>query len=353
MRGDSIVLAVASVALVIWAQVAKVTTAFPLDAPTPSCCGKRRQAAYFRSKTLTLLSETASDAAGRSGKSTNNPKWEPRSRYWKDDDVKGMSPNELAQQMGLDILQDQSNQRYSETTTQALSPTLKKLHRNSKDKVVAVEITAALSELQAARIQSMSLSIGNHDLFSSTQFEHRSFGENKGGNDCTYLAPLLQLLMPEIAEKVVSIAQLAWTEADWGGADDSDGGNINHPSPTGLGIRTSEHLSYNGWRSLEPHKDDGSIYTCNIALKDPQDYQGGDFFLQTSFLEQKEVKPERLSAIVFLSDTTHGVRPIVSGSRESFVTEFWKYDDAPLGMNRPTPDEFEEFTKQNLDDEQS
>jgi hypothetical protein len=60
-------------------------------------------------------------------------------------------------------------------------------------------------------------------------------------------------------------------------------------------------------------------------------------------LEQTEVKPKHLSAIVFLSDTTHGVRPITSGSRVSFVTEFWNHDDPPLGMNRPTPNQWEEF----------
>ena len=105
----------------------------------------------------------------------------------------------------------------------------------------------------------------------------------------------------------------------------------------------AEHLSYDGWRSLEPHKDVGSIYTTNIALKEPEGYSGGEFFLQTSFLEQIDIKPQRLTAIVFLSDTIHGVRPITSGSRVSFVTEFWEHDDAPLGMNRPTPEEWDEF----------
>jgi hypothetical protein len=59
--------------------------------------------------------------------------------------------------------------------------------------------------------------------------------------------------------------------------------------------------------------------------------------------ESTDVKLSQLSAIVFLSDTTHGVRPLTSGHRETFVTELWVNDDAPFGMTRPTPQEWEAF----------
>jgi hypothetical protein len=295
--------------------------------------------------------------------------WKPRSRYWIDHDIQGLSRSELADQMGVDIQQEDPSSKHSATTStdrleqqqQLQLPSVKMLHKNKLGQVIAVEISSAISESQAQRIQTMAASIrqNHHEktprtiTLNNRLFQHRSFGEEKGGNDCTYLAPLLQLLTPEIAQTVVSIARLAWEEAGWNleqhKCKDDPTLTSRYPNPMDLGIRTSEHLSYDGWRSLEAHKDVGSIYTCNVAFKEPDiDYQGGDFFLQTSFLEQVEIKPERLSAIVFLSDTTHGVRPITFGSRMSFVTEFWNHDDAPLGMNRPTPKEWQEFLEKQL-----
>lgn len=260
----------------------------------------------------------------------------PRSRYWKDSAaMKESSVLDLKNEIQLETATEIAEQNENANPT-----AIETLYRNNnRNTVVAVEITTALSEEEATQIKTLAETIRQESQLGKSQFEHRSFGTDKGGNDCTYLAPLLQLLLPQTAAKVVSIAQLAWEEADWGVETE------NLPSPTELGIRTSEHLCYDGWKSLEPHKDVGSIYTCNIALKEPEDYEGGEFFLHTSFFDQTEIKPQRLSAVVFLSDTTHGVRPITAGSRESFVTEFWDQDDAPLGMNRPTPEEWEAFLK--------
>jgi hypothetical protein len=252
------------------------------------------------------------------------PTWTPRSRFWKDSE-------EMAALPVLDLKEKFGANKPSPSTSN--EPTVRKLHRNSKGAVVAVEVSTALSSEEGNQIQALADAVRSSSIGKS-QFEHRSFGPGKGGNDCTYLAPLLQLVQAQTAAKVVSIAQLAWLEAEWGDA---------LPSPMELGIRTSEHLCYDGWKSLEPHKDVGSIYTCNIALKDPSTYDGGEFFFHTSFFEQENIKLPRLSAIVFLSDTTHGVRAIVEGSRESFVTEFWDEEDAPLGMNRPTPETWETF----------
>jgi hypothetical protein len=212
-------------------------------------------------------------------------------------------------------------------------------HLNRDGKVIAVEVSSVLSEKEANVVQTLAQSIRYHDTLGSSQFQHRSFGDEKGGNDCTYLAPLLQAFSPNLVIQIIRAVSLAWETAGWEEA--------GYPNPSSLGIRTSEHLSYSGWRSLEPHKDVGSIYTTMIALKNPTEYDGGDFFVQNSLFDSTDVKPERLCAIVFLSDTTHGVRPISKGQRETFVTELWDNDDAPLGMNRPTSDEWEAFlTKQ-------
>ena len=81
-----------------------------------------------------------------------------------------------------------------------------------------------------------------------------------------------------------------------------------------------------------------------FPLIHPNEYEGGEFFLYDSISRQYTfIKPKRLgNAIVFLSETGHGVQPIMSGSnRESFVTELWVNDDSPLGMCRPTTDEWD------------
>jgi hypothetical protein len=219
-------------------------------------------------------------------------------------------------------------------TTRTAEPIPFAMHRNKNGNVIAVEVSLALTEWEIVQIQTLAQCVREH-LSDAGQFVVRSFGEEKGGNDCTYLAPLLQVFLPDVAEQVVSIACLAWEAAEW----EKDG----YPNPKSLGIRTSEHLSYKGWRSLEAHKDIGSMYTTIIAIANSNDYDGGEFFVQNEFYRFTDIKPDRCSAIVFLSDTTHGVRPIMAGGRETFVTEFWDNDDAPLGLNRPTLERWKEY----------
>ena len=49
------------------------------------------------------------------------------------------------------------------------------------------------------------------------------------------------------------------------------------PDPREIGIRTIEHLSYDIWDGLGYHQDERSDYTVNILLSDPDDYEGGEF----------------------------------------------------------------------------
>lgn len=243
-----------------------------------------------------------------------------RSQYWiSDDKVKD-----------LEILYDIPDDATEVTKQDEAAMVIRQVIYNNKNSIVGFEIANAITETDAKAIQTLASNIRSS---LSSQFNHRSFGEGMGGNDVTYLAPILQHHMPRIAKTVVKVAQMAFENADVGW----------EIRPDSLGIRTSEHLSYDGWKSLEAHKDVGSVYTVMIALKDPSDYVGGEFFLQKSFLDQEILKPCQLSAVVFLSDTVHGVQSITGGQRESFVTELWAHDDCPLGMNRPTPDEWDAF----------
>jgi len=228
------------------------------------------------------------------------------------------------------------------------SPVVTTIHHNKAGKAIAVEVASALSHHHVEQMRTLSDCVKKKHSQSAMvelgeHYENRSFGEGKGGNDCTYLAPLLQAFCPDVAAQVVEIASLAWSAASWDNKSQDQNQSACHPDPTSLGIRTSEHLSYKGWRSLEAHKDIGSIYTIMISIKDPTKYDGGEFFLHNSIFESTDVKLECLSAIVFLSDTVHGVRPITSGHRESFVTELWMEDDSPIGMCRPTEEQWENF----------
>jgi hypothetical protein len=264
----------------------------------------------------------------------NLQKW--RSRYWEDSNFfeqEDAASLRVDLNSALDELTGLQNRKKSD------EPTVIAMHRDKEEKVVAVEVSSALSDWEAQSVQALATCTRNNI---QSQFVNRSFGEGKGGNDCTYLAPLLQAYLPDVAAKVVNIARLAWEAAGWD--DDSC-----YPDPRSLGIRTSEHLSYKGWRSLEAHKDIGSIYTTMIAFAEPEDYDGGEFFVQNKFYDPTDIKPNRLSAVVFLSDTTHGVRPIEGGRRKTFVTELWDNDDAPLGLNRPTPEKWEEFLADKVD----
>lgn len=85
------------------------------------------------------------------------------------------------------------------------------------------------------------------------------------------------------------------------------------------------------------------MYTFMIALKDPSDYGGGEFFVHKSIFDATDIQPDRLSAVVFLSDTIHGVRPMTYGMRETFVMELRENDDSPLSLNRPTDEQWGEF----------
>ena len=263
-----------------------------------------------------------------------------RSRYWKDstflqnDLLRGKYEEDIQHLKPTNIDMEEESQLTTATTTTCM-------HSNKHGNIVAVQLSSAITERQATTTQTLASHIRNSQNLHDSQFVHRSFGDGKGGNDCTYLAPIIQAWSPEISQQIVHIAQQAYDAANWQ--------EMGYPPPTSLGIRTSEHLSYQGWKSLEGHKDVGSMYTCMIALKDPSDYEGGEFFVHKSIFDATDIQPDRLSAVVFLSDTIHGVRPITSGIRETFVTELWENDDSPLSLNRPTEEQWEEFLEGNVE----
>jgi hypothetical protein len=328
-----------SLLFLVWAHFVPIIHAFtPQISITPltSISSPRTCAARRLTSTSRKVADGETDSLSGNISRRTLQKWPGRSRYWEDSNFfeqEDAASLRVDLDSALDALTGLQNGKKSN------EPTVIAMHRDKEEKVVAVEVSSALSDWEAETVQALAKCTRKNI---KSQFVNRSFGEGKGGNDCTYLAPLLQAYLPDVAAKVVSIARLAWKAAGWD--DDSC-----YPDPRSLGIRTSEHLSYNGWRSLEAHKDVGSIYTTMIAIAEPEDYHGGEFFVQNKFYEPTDIKPNRLSAVVFLSDTTHGVRPIEAGIRKTFVTELWDNDDAPLGLNRPTLEKWEEFLADKVD----
>jgi 2OG-Fe(II) oxygenase superfamily len=194
--------------------------------------------------------------------------------------------------------------------------------------------------------------------------ENRPFGQgyDNGGNNCVFLAGFLQWLAPGVAAQIRLAGHVAWAHGHWG--DFVPPRRKMHPhgytDPWEAGIRTSGHLSYEGWEALGPHKDNDSLYTVLVMLSDPEDYDGGELYMEVDRSgkqsEQQRnfdrshppmvIKPKKYSAVVFMSDeNTHQVLSIHGGDRQTVGTELWEYGDAPFGIMRPSPEMWSNFQR--------
>ena len=237
---------------------------------------QRRQAPHVirhhhdtRSLVKIYVSSSCDTTAAPRPSSSDSLSSSSRSQYWINDEI--LKADEIIELLG--VVEDSSTCTTTTTTgeeeEQQQQPTATTIHRNKAGKAIAVEVTSAITMSNVKSIRA--LSKGIQEGISSTSstfldkkkklsqhFTHRGFGEGQGGNDCTYLAPFLQVFCPTIATSVKNIAALAWKAASWDVLADND---EEHPDPMSLGIRTSEYLSYQGWPSLEAHKDICLLYT--------------------------------------------------------------------------------------------
>jgi hypothetical protein len=99
-------------------------------------------------------------------------------------------------------------------------------------------------------------------------------------------------------------------------------------------------LQYKRTGRLGMHQDSESILSISVALSNEDDYEGGFFHLHS---ENILFKVPRLSAMVFFSESDHGISPIQGGDRNTFVMEIWDEDDVPLGTPRPAPQVFHKY----------
>ena len=274
-------------------------------------------------------------------------------------------------------MEDATKTRPTTTTSKMKRPSLAKLYRRRDGLPIMGIVQDALSEEEAGAVLGLARCLPH---YFPESFRHRDFAytEEGGGNDVTFLTGFLQILAPGVAHSVQTAAKLVWEKAQWG-LDDrplppidahySEDGRLQSnysskwwPDPVSeCGIRTTEHLSYDRWQGLGFHEDGGSDYTVLVALSDPSDYQGGAFSLCPEYQNNPEhhdpddasnhqgrsgcpdmisVKPNKRSAIVFLSEFSHGVECIESPGRVMFANELWRYGDVPATQYRPEAHDF-------------
>jgi len=266
-------------------------------------------------------------------------------------------------------------------------------HRDRDQMTVMGIVENALTENEAEAVVALATCARLHIPL---LFEARGFGledndlQESGGNDVTYLAGFMQLLAPGVASSIQKAAGLVWKEAKWEHDETNDFVPVDvwddndeetttdtskystkiRPDPVvDCGIRTTEHLSYDKWKGLGQHVDSDSDYTVLVALSDPDDYQGGGFSLcpenyldlwretvdeaalgGPDCLRKITVKPNRLSAIVFLSNFMHGVEDIKTSGRVTFANELWRYGNVPAMGMRPSPSMYVLGTDEDNDD---
>ena len=275
--------------------------------------------------------------------STNLPSWIDEVDYWKNQfpytyKIRGCLTEHLAERWAS--LREETRR---DEEGEIPSPTMFWSEKDEHGDSVVFQLSDALSEHEALGVQVLARCVRD---ISSEHYERRSFGTG-GGNDVTYMNFMLQKFLPGVASQLSSMIHMVHSAI----------GKMNNPTqffphPSTLGIRTTEHLSYREFPDgLSRHKDSGSVFTVLVFLSDPQDYEGGEFFVRFDELGMQTLsRPRRLSAMVFLSEVVnHGVNPIRSGLRETFATEFWVYSNVPSNHRRPDPAAWELYLERIQD----
>ena len=204
----------------------------------------------------------------------------------------------------------------------------------------------ALTEQEAFGLESLDYCVRKHlprdfpfweaRAFASDNEEDMYTGEH-GGNYCTYLQGLLQIYLPGVAASIQNAFQQAYDMGDL--ANDPD--YAQYP-PVTLGVRTAEFLQYKRTGKLGLHTDTGSVYSISIAMSHENEYRGGYFQLYSG---SALFKAPRRSAIVFFSEKDHGVTRVTAGERKVFVIELWDDEDVPVGVQRPSQEDFEHYKR--------
>ncbi|KAL7501132.1 hypothetical protein ACHAWT_010883 [Skeletonema menzelii] len=271
-------------------------------------------------------------------------KWSPQNKYWVHilkeqsglEDGGGEHFNDIQNCM---VVKSQNNDDVIPADSIA-TPKIVDSMTDSQNRTILIEIGNAITPSQVESVKR--LAACTRQYFPESRFEHRGFDlADGGGNDCTYLNILLQIFLPDVYENVVNITEMAYKKAGWGE-------QLQLLPRNKCGLRTSEYLNYNEFKHLGGHTDRGSLFTALFALSDIKSYRGGEFYLLPRDEPNDRLyyfKPRQYSAVVFLSETYHGVTDL-EGPREMFTNEFWVYDDAPWsGSTRAENSHMEVFVQ--------
>jgi hypothetical protein len=280
------------------------------------------------------LHERCSMATGWSP-SLNFPSWVDEQSYWEDTFEFTVEFTQCVNQhMDSWSRREERDQNPMEEEA-ILPPAIVGSYKDKHGDSILLQVNHALSEAEAYGVQALSACVQE---ILPDHTDYRAFPSG-GGNDVVYMASLLQKFVPGVASQLSSLVHLAH-----GAMGVLNNPPLFFPDPSTLGIRTTEHLSYQQFQDgLGVHADSGSVFTLLLALTDPGEFEGGYFFLDLEDGGEVLFKPPRLSALIFLSDAFHGVKPIPRGHRETFATEFWIYPDALSHHTRPSEVGFEYY----------
>lgn len=229
----------------------------------------------------------------------------------------------------------------------------RRLVDSATDAVFLVEVKNALSPAHVREVRALAACIRSlmprlterRAIYKEFLLEEDPEGK-LGGNTPTYLAPVLSLLLPRVVEEMQAVLEAAYGAAGWVAMTIYDEivdspPHEAHPNPKDVGMRTSEHLTYNDFPTLGAHNDGATSYTVNFAFSGPDEYEGGEFYISDSQEITYSMKPDKYSCLIFLGGTyMHGVDNIGPGLREMFSTEYWAYPDLPFGSTLWNADPF-------------
>ncbi|OEU11209.1 hypothetical protein FRACYDRAFT_246322 [Fragilariopsis cylindrus CCMP1102] len=136
-----------------------------------------------------------------------------------------------------------SSHKSNSESSRMVRPSIKKIHRRKNDNndgdnenkigdkdndgllPIMIIVEDSINEIEAQYVISLSKCLRSHPPLQEYIFEARKFegtSRDDSGNDVTFLAGFLQILLPGIANQIHQIAYLVWNETKWGDRDIGD-----------------------------------------------------------------------------------------------------------------------------------
>ena len=126
----------------------------------------------------------------------------------------------------LNTTNNNTNTTKQTTARKMLRPAIKKVYSRTQPRAVAAEevlplmmvVEHALTELEVHSIEVLAECLTTVGYTKNFSFQQRSFldTDHGGGNEVTFLAGFLQLLLPGVAYQVKRLAHFVWSTAQWG-----------------------------------------------------------------------------------------------------------------------------------------